>query len=297
MYAFNDNFVLPFSHDEVVHGKHSMLDKQPGDLWKKFAGLRMLYGYTMAHPGKKLLFMGGEFGHFIEWKYDDQLDWFLLQYERHPEMQKCVRRLNEIYRDTPAFYEVDDSWNGFQWIQANDSDHSVVAFTRTDKKGNSILAVTNFTPTFYPEYRIGLPYGGTLTEFFNTDSIEYNGSNQFNRWPIKAEEVQMQEFPFSCNICVPPMSTVYFTYDKIIPPPEEKAPVGEIIATGHAAKAPVVEALSEKPKRTRKKAEAPAEVAPVEKPKRTRKKAEAPAEAPAEKPKRTRKKKEEPSAE
>ena len=299
MYAFNDNFVLPFSHDEVVHGKHSMLDKQPGDLWKKFAGLRMLYGYTMAHPGKKLLFMGGEFGHFIEWKFDDQLDWFLLEYERHPEVQKCVRRLNEIYRDNPCFYEIDDSWDGFQWIQANDSDHSITAFTRTDKKGKSILAVTNFTPTFYPEYRIGLPYGGTLTEFFNTDSAEYGGSNQFNRWPIKAEEVQMQDFPFSCNICVPPMATVYFEYDKIIPPPEKKKRARKVAATGHAAKAPeVIEApVEEKPKRTRKKAETPAEAAPADKPKRTRKKAEAPAEAaPADKPKRTRKKKDEPAS-
>ena len=296
MYAFNDNFILPFSHDEVVHGKHSMLDKQPGDLWKKFAGLRMLYGYTMAHPGKKLLFMGGEFGHFIEWKYDDQLDWFLLKYERHPEVLKCVRRLNEIYRDNPCFYEVDDSWDGFQWIQANDSDHSIVAFTRTDKSGKSILAVTNFTPTFYPEYRIGLPYAGTLTEFFNTDSIEYGGSNQFNRWPIKAEEMQMQEFPFSCNICVPPMATVYFEYDKILPPPEKPKRVRKV-AAGHGAQAPeAAEAPAEKPKRTRKKAEAPAEAAPAEKPKRTRKKAEAPAETtPAEKPKRTRKKKEEPT--
>ena len=262
------------------------------------SGLRMLYGYTMAHPGKKLLFMGGEFAHFIEWKFDDQLDWFLLKYERHPEVQKCVRRLNEIYRDNPCFYEIDDSWDGFQWNQANDSDHSIVAFTRTDKKGKSILAVTNFTPTFYPEYRIGLPYGGTLTEFFNTDSAEYGGSNQFNRWPVKAEEVQMQEFSFSCNICVPPMATVYFEYDKIIPPPEKKKRTRKVAATGHAAQAPeVIEAPVEKPKRTRKKAESAADAAaPAEKPKCTRKKAEAPAEAvPAEKPKRTRKKKEEPN--
>ena len=173
-----------------------------------------------------------------------------------------------------------------------------MAFTRTDKAGNSILAVTNFTPTFYPEYRIGLPYGGTLTEFFNTDSAEFGGSNQFNAWPIKAEEVQMQDFPFSCNICVPPMSTVYFEYDKIIPPPEKKKRTRKVAATGHAAKAPQATEtpVEEKPKRTRKKAEAPAESVPAEKPKRTRKKAETPAEAaPAEKPKRTRKKKEDPT--
>ncbi len=329
MYAFYENYVLPFSHDEVVHGKHSMLDKQPGDLWKKFAGLRMLYGYTMAHPGKKLLFMGGEFGHFIEWKFDDQLDWFLLAYEGHPQVQKCVRRLNEIYRTMPAFYEADDGWDGFQWIQANDSDHSITAFTRTDKSGKSILAVTNFTPTFYPQYRIGLPYGGTLTEFFNTDSAEFGGSNQYNAFPIQAVEEQMQEHPFSCDICVPPMSTVYFEYDKIIPPPAKPKRTRRKIDSGHGAAAPdALEAPLVKPKRTRKKAEPAAEAAietvaaPVEeKPKRTRKKAEpkaeaaaeekpvkktrakkaaeAPAgeEAPAEKPKRTRKKKAEESAE
>ena len=172
-----------------------------------------------------------------------------------------------------------------------------MAFTRTDKKGKSILAVTNFTPTFYPEYRIGLPYAGTLTEFFNTDSAEYGGSNQFNRWPVKAEEVQMQEFPYSCNICVPPMATVYFEYDKIIPAAPKKKSNAKVAATGHAAKAPAVtEAPAEKPKRTRKKADAPVAEAPAEKPKRTRKKAETPAaEGPAEKPKRTRKKKEEPA--
>ena len=179
MYAFSENYILPFSHDEVVHGKHSMLDKQPGDLWKKFAGLRALYGYTMAHPGKKLLFMGGEFGHFIEWKYDDQLDWFLLLYENHPQVQQCCKRLNEIYRTTPALYQIDDSWDGFQWIQANDSDNSIVAFLRTDKRGNSLLCVTNFTPVFHPQYRIGLPQMGTLTECFNTDRKEYGGSNQY----------------------------------------------------------------------------------------------------------------------
>ncbi len=306
MYAFSENYILPFSHDEVVHGKHSMLDKQPGDLWKKFAGLRMLYGYTMAHPGKKLLFMGGEFGHFIEWKFDDQLDWFLLLYDGHPQVQKCVRRLNEIYRTTPAFYEVDDGWNGFQWVQANDSDHSITAFTRIDKAGKAILAVTNFTPTFYPEYRIGLPHGGTLTEFFNTDRLEYGGSNQFNAWPIQVRKEQMQEHPFCADICVPPMATVYFEYDRIIPPPEKPKKTRRKVATGHGAAAP--EAPAEKPKRTRKKAESapePAVDAVTEKPKRTRKKA-APetvgdvpptTDTPAEKPKRTRKKKTDESTE
>ena len=221
-YAFSENYILPFSHDEVVHGKHSMLDKNPGDLWKKFAGLRALYGYTMAHPGKKLLFMGGEFAHFIEWKYDDQLDWFLLVYERHAPLQSCVKRLNHIYRETPALYEVDTSWNGFQWITANDTDNSVVAFLRTDKRGRAILCVTNFTPVFHPIYRIGLPCAGTLREIFNTDRAEYGGSNQYNAYELSAQPGECNGFPFWTEICVPPLSSVYFTYDKILPRPAGK---------------------------------------------------------------------------
>lgn len=216
-YAFSENYILPFSHDEVVHGKHSMLDKQPGDLWQKFAGLRALYGYTMAHPGKKLLFMGGEFGHFIEWKDDDQLDWFLLVYERHPELQRCVRRLNHLYRETPALWQVDDGWDGFQWVCANDCDNSVVAFLRTDRAGNALLCVTNFTPSFHPIYKVGLPLGGTLEEIFNTDRKEWGGSNQYNANVLIAEAKPWNDLPFSCDICVPPLATVYFRYDKLLP--------------------------------------------------------------------------------
>ena len=224
-YAFSENYILPFSHDEVVHGKHSMLDKQPGDLWKKFAGLKALYGYTMAHPGKKLLFMGSEFGQFIEWKFDDQLDWFLLMYDRHPELQKCVRRLNHLYRETPALYQVDDGWDGFQWIAANDRDNSVTAFLRTDREGKAVLCVTNFTPTFHPVYRIGLPVDGTLTEIFNTDRAEYGGSNQYNAWPCRAEKEPWNEFPYATDICVPPLAAVYFRYDKALPPAEKAVAV------------------------------------------------------------------------
>ncbi len=222
-YAFSENYILPFSHDEVVHGKQSMLDKNPGDLWQKFAGLRALYGYTMAHPGKKLLFMGSEFAHFIEWKYDDQLDWFLLVYDRHPQLQACVRRLNHFYKETPALYEVDDSWNGFQWLTANDKDNSVLAFTRSDKAGNTIVCVVNFTPVFHPIYRIGLPLGGTLKEAFNTDLEAYGGSNQYNAYELSARPEECNGLPFSVEICVPPLSCVYFTYDRIIPPKKPRA--------------------------------------------------------------------------
>ena len=213
-YAFSENYILPFSHDEVVHGKHSMLDKQPGDLWRKFAGLRALYGYTMAHPGKKLLFMGSEFGHFIEWKDDDQLDWFLLVYERHPDMQRYVKALNHFYQEHPALYEVDDSWSGFQWLEANDTDNSVLIFVRYDRKGDAIICVTNFTPQFIPQYRFGLPSDGLVTELLNSDLKTYGGSDQFNAKPIRAEAVAHNGFPWSLEVCVPPLSTVYFGYQK-----------------------------------------------------------------------------------
>ena len=222
-YAFSENFVLPLSHDEVVHGKRSLLDRNPGDLWNKFAGLRALYGYTMAHPGKKLLFMGGEFGHFIEWKFDDQLDWFLLAYERHAPLQSCVRRLNHLYREYPALHEVDDSWDGFQWVTANDVDNSVAAFLRTDRRGNALLCVANFTPVFHPIYRIGLPYAGVLRELMNTDRAEYGGSEQYNAFELNAVAGDFNGFPYWAEICVPPLSCVYFTYDKI-PPAFERAP-------------------------------------------------------------------------
>jgi len=217
-YAFSENFILPFSHDEVVHGKKSMVDKQPGDLWRKFAGLRALYGYTMAHPGKKLLFMGSEFAQFIEWRYDDQLDWFLLLYDKHPQMQNCVRTLNHLYLDTPALYQVDDGWDGFQWLCANDQDNSVVVFTRTDRQGKAVVCLTNYTPQYHPVYRIGLPVDGTLTEILNTDDERFGGSGKGNPLPLKAEKEAWNEFAYSVELVVPPLATVYFRYDKVLPP-------------------------------------------------------------------------------
>ncbi|NLM85148.1 MAG: 1,4-alpha-glucan branching protein GlgB [Clostridiales bacterium] len=214
MYAFSENYILPFSHDEVVHGKKSMLDKQPGDLWQKFAGLRALYGYTMAHPGKKLLFMGAEFGHFIEWNFDGQLDWFLMVYERHPDLCRCVRLLNRFYREHPAFWQIEKSWDGFMWLTPDDKERSIVVFMRTDEKGNSIICMTNFTSAFYPQFRFGLPQPGSVDEVFNTDLKDFGGSNQYNAFSIQAEEEVCNGLPYSVQVCVPPMSTVYFDYKK-----------------------------------------------------------------------------------
>ena len=210
MYAFSENYVLPFSHDEVVHGKHSMLDKQPGDLWQKFAGLRALYGYYMAHPGKKLLFMGGEFGQFVEWRDAEQLDWFLLGYERHPELQRFVKALNHLYRDEPGLHQIDDSWDGFKWLNVNDSQRSVVALMRSDSAGSHIVCVTNFTPQPYTEYRIGLPFDCELTEILNSDRAEFGGSNLYNGLALRAEKKPQEEHPFSCEIVLPPLASVFF---------------------------------------------------------------------------------------
>jgi len=221
-YAFSENYILPFSHDEVVHGKHSMLDKQPGDLWQKFAGLRALYGYTMAHPGKKLLFMGSEFGHFIEWKDDDQLDWFLLVYERHPDMQRYVKALNRFYLDHPAFWEVEDGWDGFQWLEANDTQNSVIIFMRWDKAGRGIVCVTNYTPVFHPRYRFGLPAKGRVTEVLNSDLKEYGGSGQANARPVASQPIPHHEFPCCVDVCVPPLATVYFTFTRQEHQPKRK---------------------------------------------------------------------------
>ena len=213
-YAFSEQYILPFSHDEVVHGKCSMLNKQPGDLWQKFAGLRALYGYTMAHPGKKLLFMGGEFGQFIEWKYDDQLDWFLMVYERHPDLCRLVVALNHFYLETPAFFKIEDSWDGFMWLTPDDRERSILVFMRKNGRDEAVVCMVNFTPAFYPVFRFGLPDPGILTERLNTDLKEFGGSNQFNAQPIKTEDVLCNGLPHSLKVCVPPLSCVYFAFER-----------------------------------------------------------------------------------
>ncbi|MBQ6382374.1 MAG: 1,4-alpha-glucan branching protein GlgB [Clostridia bacterium] len=210
MYAFSENYVLPFSHDEVVHCKHSMIDKQPGDLWQKFAGLRALYSWYMAHPGKKLLFMGGEFGQFVEWRDYEQLDWFLLGYERHPELQKYVKALNHLYSSEPALHRIDDSWDGFKWLNVNDSQRSVAAVMRTDGEDSFIACAVNFTPQPYLNYRIGLPFDCELTEILNSDRAEFGGSNLYNGTVLRAEEIPQEEHPFSCEIVLPPLAAVFF---------------------------------------------------------------------------------------
>ena len=213
-YAFSENYILPLSHDEVVHGKKSLLDKNPGEYEQKFAGLRAFYGYTMAHPGKKLLFMGGEFGQFIEWNYAQALDWQLLEYEMHQKLQAYVKELNHFYLKHPAFYEQDSSWEGFSWICHDDHMQNVVSFRRMDKKGKEVVVVVNFSPVARENYRIGAAQDAYYIEALNSDAERFGGSGVGNRGYISAEEIPMHGYEYSISITVPPMAAVYFTTRK-----------------------------------------------------------------------------------
>lgn len=221
-YAFSENFILPLSHDEVVHGKKSLIDRMPGDYWQKFAGLRAFYGYWMSHPGKKLLFMGGEFGQFIEWRYAKQLDWLLLDYPMHRQMQDYSRDLNRYYLDHPEFWQEDFDWKGFQWISCDDRDNSVIAFVRTGKEpGTETVVVCNFTPVVRREYRIGAPEPGTWQEVFNSDAEAFGGSGvrsgtlQENRKvEIRTEKVPCHGREQSLVLTLPPLAVVYFQRKK-----------------------------------------------------------------------------------
>ena len=211
MYAFSENFVLPLSLDEVVHGKCSLISKMPGDYWQKFAGLRNFFGYWMAHPGKKLLFMGGEFGQFIEWNYEDSLDWHLVQqYDMHAKMLAYSKALNQFYLEHKSFWQVDFDWDGFQWIDPNDSNNSIVSFIRKAEDSNDfIIALCNFTPEVHHDYRIGVPSKGNYVEVFNSDDEAFGGSGVKNAGEIASQDVPWHNRAQSITLTVPPLATVY----------------------------------------------------------------------------------------
>jgi 1,4-alpha-glucan branching enzyme len=209
MYAFSENFILPLSHDEVVHLKRSLLDKMPGDLWQKFANLRALYAFMYGHPGKKLLFMGGEFGQWHEWNFATSLDWHLLQYEPHQKLQRFVQDLNHLYTSEPSLYEIDTDWQGFEWVDFQDSDNSIVSFLRKAKNTEDMLLFAcNFTPVPRYNYRLGVPRSGFYREILNGDAELYGGSNIGNQGGIWAENIPSHQHSCSISLTLPPLAVV-----------------------------------------------------------------------------------------
>ena len=217
MYQYSENFVLPLSHDEVVHGKYSLLDKMPGDAWQKFANLRAYYGYMWGHPGKKLLFMGNEFAQGREWNYEESLDWFLLDENIgggwHKGVLKLVKDLNHIYRENSPLFELDYSPEGFDWLVVDDAANSVFAFERRSSNGERIVVISNFTPVPRHNYRIGVNVAGTYEEILNTDSMYYQGSNVGNFGYVTTDEIESHGRENSISISIPPLATVYLKYN------------------------------------------------------------------------------------
>lgn len=211
-YAFSENFILPISHDEVVHGKCSLINKMPGTYEEKFAGMKVFLGYMYSHPGKKLLFMGQEFGQFIEWQEKKQLDWFLLDYDSHRTLHAFTGALNRLYKNSAPLWEIDYSWEGFEWLVSDDCDNSVAAFMRTDKKGNSIAAVCNFTPVTRKNYRIGIDRAGTLTVILNSDDTAFGGKGEFAKKRILTKRIPMHGKENSFELTLPGLSCIYLKY-------------------------------------------------------------------------------------
>jgi 1,4-alpha-glucan branching enzyme len=205
LYAFSEKFILPFSHDEVVHGKKSLLDKMPGDYWQKFAQFRLLLGYMTAHPGKKLTFMGSELAQFAEWKFQEQLDWHLLDYEMHEKANVFIKELNKIYKRSKPLYELDHTYEGFEWIDVNNAEQSIFSFVRKGKKPEDFLVIVcNFTPEMYSHYRVGVPQAGSYREILNSDAVEFGGSGVINKKAIKADVIGFHGKPYSIEMNISP---------------------------------------------------------------------------------------------
>ena len=316
MYAFSENFVLPLSHDEVVHGKCSLINKMPGDYWQKFAGLRAFFGYWMAHPGKKLLFQGGEFGQFVEWKWDTSLDWHLPEkYEMHTKMLEFSKNLNKFYVENKEFWQVDFDWGGFEWIDCDNADDSMLSFIRRADDGEFVIAICNFTPAVRHGARFGVPKAGVYEEVFNSDAAEFGGSNVLNENDIPSQEVPWNNKAQSIQVTVPPLATIYLRLKKERPikgQPEtdntnetaaeakavEAEQAAEAAPAPEAEAAPAEEIVAEAPKKRRGRPKmtaeekAAAEKAEAEKPaakktaKTAAKKTAAKAESDEAKPKR-----------
>jgi 1,4-alpha-glucan branching enzyme len=214
LYAFQEHFVLVLSHDEVVHGKRSMIMKMPGDEWQKFANLRMFYAWMYGHPGKKLLFMGSEFGHINEWNHDTSLDWHLLEQPKHDGLRRLVQHLNFVYKNEPALWNQDDTYEGFDWIDFHDADNSVVSFLRKSRDGEIVVFVVNATPLVRHDYRLGVPESGFYREIINTDAETYGGSNVGNLGGVQSEDRPWMARGHSILIQLPPLATVAFKLER-----------------------------------------------------------------------------------
>jgi 1,4-alpha-glucan branching enzyme len=225
IYAFSEKFLLPLSHDEVVHLKRALLSKMPGDYWQMLANLRALYGYMWAHPGKKLLFMGGEIGQFAEWSEKTELDWGLLSVPEHAGLKRLVTELNALYKKYPAMYELDDEHHGFRWIDCTDHMQTVISFIRygdgagdqMSPSGTHVVFIGNFTPVPRHHYRIGVPRRGAYLEVLNTDAVQYGGSGVGNLGRVEVEDVPSHGFPQSIVLSLPPLGVLWLV-------PEQDAP-------------------------------------------------------------------------
>lgn len=254
-YCFSENYVLPISHDEIVHGKCSMIRKMPGEYEQKFSSYRAFLCYMFAHPGKKLLFMGQEFGQMKEWDYKSELDWMLLDYPAHKGLLDFSKALNKFYLDNPAFWQNDDSWKGFSWISNDDYRQSVIAFRRIGENDDEIIAVCNFVPVRRDDYKIGVPYAGTYTLVFDSDAKEFGGSGIAKK-KVQSEEFGMHGLEHSVSLTLPPLSVQYLRFTPKKTRAAKAKPAMDTLAKKPvcaAVKKKTAEASAEKPKRTRAK--------------------------------------------
>jgi 1,4-alpha-glucan branching enzyme len=222
IYAFTENFMLPFSHDEVVYGKGSMLRKMPGDEWQQFANLRLLYSYMFTHPGTKLLFMGDEFGQGNEWSFENSLDWHVLEYPNHQGIKETVKALNHLYRDEPALYERAFEATGFEWVDGGNAEDSILIYNRKGhEEANDLVIVLNMTPNPHNDYRVGVPSNGKWEEIFNSDAKKFWGSGTGNSKPASSEAVSWHGRENSINVNIPPLGAVIFKKAMMVPPKYE----------------------------------------------------------------------------
>ena len=265
MYAFNENFICPLSHDEVVHGKCSLITRQPGDQWRQFAGLRTLAFYQMTHPGAKLSFMGNEIGQYIEWRYYESIQWFLAkEYEPHAKHQHFIAALNKLYLEQPALWREAYEWQGFEWLSADDAEHSIISFVRRGNEGEELVVVINFDVNFRPSWRVPVPREGDYVELFNSDAEEFGGSGQLNGGTIQSRPEDCDGRPDSVIVNVPPLGGMILRRigpSTFVPEPKEAAEVKPAAKRARRANGPLPvkgkRAATQKSAKTKKRAAVP----------------------------------------